>query len=92
MKTRTLFAVLTTFCLLVMIGVDYLIGSHAEFLYAWSVLERLFGKTPTAGESMVFQSIGAAGELVCVLAINAAIGALLTLVIRFVSGKLRDAP
>ena len=36
-----------------MLSVDYFIGAQAEFLNAYSVVERLVGKAPTAGDSLV---------------------------------------
>ena len=41
---------------------------------------------------MVYLKLGAAGEAVCVLAVNAMFGALLTLAVRFGFNKHRNAP
>lgn len=79
MKTMILFIVLASASLVAMLVVDALIGEKAEFLNAWSVVERLLGRPASAGDSVVFQKVGAVGELVCVLAVNALIGGLLTL-------------
>lgn len=68
--------------LIVMIVVDFVIGSEAEFLNAFSVLERLLGRQPTAGESVVAKQFGAWGELCIVLMVNLAIGGLLAAVVR----------
>jgi hypothetical protein len=69
-----------------MVVVDYLIGAKAEFLNAWSVIERLSGKAPSAGESYVFRKVGAAGEFALVLIVNAVIGAALAFVVRLAFG------
>lgn len=61
-----------------MVLIDRQIGARAEFLNAWSVLERLIGREPSAGQSMVAARFGAAGELLAVLAANLAIGAILS--------------
>lgn len=60
--------------------VDYLMGPEAEFLNAWSVIERLAGLPPTV-DSLAYRELGAPGELICVLLANMIIGALLALLI-----------
>ena len=64
--------------LLAMALIDRVMGSRAEFLNAWSVLERLVGRTPAVGDSMVARYLGPWGELVAVIAANAAIGVVLS--------------
>jgi hypothetical protein len=61
--------------------VDYSIGAKAEFLNAYSVLQRLFGHHPTAGDSMVAQYYGAVGELAVVIVINIIVGVFLVFMI-----------
>lgn len=80
---------LSAISLLAMILIDRAIGPKAEFLNAWSVLERLFGREPSAGLSMVARRIGAVGEFVTVLVANTAIGTLLALLVRFAARLLR---
>lgn len=46
-----------------MVAIDLAIGTRAEFLNAWSVIERLFGRTPEADNSMIAQRFREAGEL-----------------------------
>ena len=82
MKTIHLLTVLAVASLLIMIAIDYVLGAKAEFLNAWSVIERLLGRTPAAGDSTVYQRFGAAGELACVLLVNLAIGGVLTILLR----------
>jgi len=77
MRFLFLFIVFTVLSVFVMVVVDFRIGEQAEFLNAWSVIERLLGKTPSAGNSLVFNKVGAFGELAIVLAINTLIGAAL---------------
>ncbi len=45
MQTRPLFVFLSLASLLVMIAFDYFPGAKAEFINAWSVIERLFAVT-----------------------------------------------
>ena len=65
-----------------MILVDILLGARAEFVNAWSVVQRIAGQSPTAGDSLVYQSIGATGEFFIVLLVNLVIGAILTTLCR----------
>ena len=83
-----LFLLLTAASLLVMITVDHLLGEKAEFLNAWSVVERLSGRTPSAGDSVVYRNFGGFGELVVVLLVNSSIGAGLAFLARFCIDKL----
>ncbi|MGD2117399.1 MAG: hypothetical protein PVG66_03505 [Chromatiales bacterium] len=69
--------------LIIMIVIDFMIGSKAEFLNAYSVVQRLLGQTPTAGDSLAAQKLGAWGEFIVVVAANSAIGGMLTLLVRF---------
>ena len=68
--------------LIVMVVVDFVIGSEAEFLNAFSVLERLLGRQPTAGASVAAEQFGTWGELCIILIANLAIGGLLAEVTR----------
>lgn len=69
--------------------VDCRLGPRAEFINAWSVIERLVGRSPEAGNSLVAERFGAFGEFVAVVAANLAIGTLLALVALFVGRILR---
>ncbi len=84
MKTLPLFLLLSAASFAVMLVADVVLGAKAEFLNAWSVVERLLGRAPTAGDSAVYRAVGAAGELLCVFAIHLAIGGLLTALVRLV--------
>lgn len=55
--------VISAVSLIVIIVVDFVIGSEAEFLNAFSVPERLLGRQPTAGTSVAANEYGAWGEL-----------------------------
>lgn len=70
--------------LFVMIIVDYIIGPKAEFLNAYSVVQRLVGQIPTHDESMVALYLGSIGEFVVVILVNFSVGALLTIFFRIV--------
>jgi hypothetical protein len=78
-----MFITFTSISLVTMVLVDYWLGPRAEFVNAWSVIERVFGYTPSAGESMVCQAYGATGEMVAVLLVNMLVGAILTVLIRW---------
>ncbi|KAA3631788.1 MAG: hypothetical protein DWQ08_04395 [Proteobacteria bacterium] len=65
-----------------MVVADIILGSRAEFLNAYSVLQRLVGVDPSAGDSMVAQKLGTVGEFVVVVAVNASIGSILTVLVK----------
>ena len=77
MKSLCLIAIASLGSLVAMIGIDYGLGARAELLNAWSVVERLCGRAPAAGDSIVARRWGAGWELVCVLLVNLVIGAFL---------------
>jgi len=85
MKTLSLFLGLSAASLVVMTIVDFAIGSKAEFLNAYSVVQRMIGQTPSAGDSLVAQKLGALGELGVVLGANLAVGGVLTAVVRLLT-------
>ena len=82
---KTIYAFLGLFwaSLIVMVVVDFVLGPRAEFLNAYSVVERIIGQTPSAGDSAVAQKLGAFGEFAAVLAANAALGGILTVLVRW---------
>jgi len=73
---------LTLLSLAVMVLVDRMLGPRAEFLNAWSVVERLAGRVPAAGSSLVAARLGPVGELLVVLLVNLLAGVLLALLLR----------
>lgn len=75
--------------LLAMILIDYVLGPRAEALNAWSVIERLLGRTPSAGTSWVAGRFGAWGEFGAVLAANALIGTVIAVAFRAVMKVLK---
>ena len=75
--------------LVAMIVIDRALGSRATFLNAWSVVQRLAGRSPTAGPSLVAARTGPIGELVVVIMANAMIGTLLAVAARIVSRLVR---
>ncbi|MCB2072655.1 MAG: hypothetical protein H6917_10665 [Novosphingobium sp.] len=81
--------ILSATCLLAMVLIDRMLGPRAEFLNAWSVAERLLGRTPEAGDSFIARRFGALGELFAVLLVNTVLGTLLALLIRFVTRTIR---
>jgi hypothetical protein len=87
MRTMNLFLILSAASLLVMIATDLFLGVKAEFLNAFSAMQRLFGQVPSAGDSLVARKFGASGEFLVVLAVNLVVGGILTLLVRFFSEK-----
>ena len=69
------------FCVGLMVIIDYLIGDKAEFLNAWSVVQRIIGMEVSSTPSMVYTSIGATGEFLVVLLINLFIASILSFII-----------
>ena len=85
MKILALFLGFSAVSLAAMTVIDFVIGPKAEFLNAYSVFQRTIGQTPSAGESLVAQKLGALGELGVVLGANLAIGGILTIVVRLLA-------
>ena len=85
MHRFALFAALSTASCMSMIFTDYLLGPEAEFLNAYSVLERLLGREPAAGDSMIASRFGDPAELVAVVGANLLLGAILTLSVKLKS-------
>ncbi|MEJ2085292.1 MAG: hypothetical protein P8Y44_06390 [Acidobacteriota bacterium] len=81
--------ILSGLSLTAMILIDHALGQSAEFLNAWGVVERLLGRSPAAGTSLVASRLGAIGELMLVLLVNLGIGALLALTVRLISRLVR---
>ena len=71
-KPETIYTILLcfVFSLIVMTAIDYSIGDQAEFINAWSVVERFSGKSPSAGNSLTYDKVGQIGEAVVVATIN----------------------
>jgi hypothetical protein len=87
MKTVYLFLLLSAASLIVMVIVDFVLGSKAELLNAYSVLQRLLGQAPTAGDSLVARKLGAVGEFAVVIVVNFIIGGILTAMVRFFTSR-----
>ena len=82
MKTWGLFAALSTLSCLIMIVVDFKLGPKAEFLNAYSVLERILGRDSSIADSMIASKFGEPGELIAVIIASSLIGAILTIAAR----------
>jgi len=65
-----------------MIIVDYFLGPKAEFVNAYSAIERLIAEEQSVEYSLVARKFGESGELVGVLVVNMAAAAILTTLIR----------
>ena len=66
----------------VMVVVDYFLGPRAEFINAYSALERLFGQNASAGKSHVALEYGVSGELLGVLIVSLLGGFVLTVLVK----------
>lgn len=82
MKTVSLFLALSLTCCAVMITVDYFLGPKAEFLNAYSVIERLMADEQSVEHSVVARKFGESGELVGALVVNMVAAAILMTLIR----------
>jgi len=82
LTTSHLFLSLSVASLLVMIVIDAILGPKAEFLNAYSVVQRMVGQAPTSGSSLVAQRFGAVGELVFIFVANLIIGGGLTVLVQ----------
>ena len=76
-----LFLLLSTLSLVLMTTIDYLIGERAEFLNAYSVVQRLFGQIPSAGDSVTAQTLGASGEFFVVILVNLCLGGVIASIV-----------
>ena len=85
MKSTHLVLIFAVLSLVVMIVVDFLMGEKAEFINAFSVLQRILGQQPAVRDSMAADKLGYAGEFGAVLFLNLVIGGILTAVVQFVS-------
>lgn len=87
MKTLTLFCCLSLASLCLMTLIDAFMGDKAEYLNAFSVLQRMFGFEPRAGTSQLARQFGVVAEGLIVLVANLSLGAILTLIVRVVGGR-----
>lgn len=71
--------------------VDRTLGAGASFMNAWSVVERVLGRAPSAGTSEVAAQVGPIGEAVLVVAVNAGIGFVLARLWRRVRARSTTA-
>ena len=82
MHRFALFAAISMASCLSMVFIDYLLGPKAEFLNAYSVLERLLGREASIPDSMMASRFGDWGELVAVIGANLLLGVILTLSVK----------
>ena len=87
MKTVHLFLLLSAASLIVMVVVDVVLGPKAEFLNAYSMLQRLVGQAPSAGDSLVARKLGAVGEFAVVIGANLIVGGILTAIVRSLTSR-----
>lgn len=79
-------------CQLIMLMADYVLGSKAEFLNAWSLWTKVLGGKPVHGNDLATESLGLAGAFLLMLGINALLGLVITWVIRAVSNSIISKP
>lgn len=82
-----IYAVATITSLGIMVIIDYILGTEAEHLNAWVILNRIFGNVTNIGNSLAIEKLGLAGATLLMLALNFIFGfvlvKLLSLVIKF---------
>ncbi|XOV93623.1 MAG: hypothetical protein ACFHWX_02715 [Bacteroidota bacterium] len=77
-----IYAVAGIACLCIMIIIDYVLGTEAEHLNAWVIVNRLLGIDTTVGDSLAIRHLGLAGATLLMLALNTAFGAVLIQLIK----------
>ena len=87
MHRFALFAAIFTASCLSMVFIDHLLGPKAEFLNAYSVLERLLGREASIADSMIASKFGDLAELVAVIGANLLLGVILTSAVKMRSGR-----
>ena len=68
------YVVATIVCLCVMIIVDYILGAEAQYLNAWVIVNKLFGRKIGIGDCLALRQFGIAGSTVLMLVINTIFG------------------
>ncbi|MCB0279689.1 MAG: hypothetical protein KDD94_09320 [Calditrichaeota bacterium] len=78
MKThiRT-YSIAALLCTSIMLLIDFLLGSEAEFLNAWLILNRLLGNEIAIQDSLVVTTVGLYPAALIVLLLNSCLGILL---------------
>lgn len=63
--------------LAIMIIIDYILGSEAEHLNAWVILNRLMGRDRGLPDSLAIRKFGLYGAVALMLAVNTFLGLIL---------------
>jgi hypothetical protein len=83
-----IYGIATLAAICIMILIDFILGAEAEHLNAWVIVNRLFGRETTIGDSLAIRQFGLAGATLLMIIINTVFGAvliqLIKLIIRFV--------
>lgn len=79
-KTSSRFALFSLLSCSVMVVADYFLGPKAEFLNAFTALQRIVQQEPRIAKTLVAREFGETGELLAVIAVNLIIGAIATAV------------
>lgn len=69
-------------CLFIMIIIDYFLGTGAEHLNAWVIINRLLGCHSVLPDSLAIRKLGLAGAAVLMLLANTVFGVVLINLIR----------
>ncbi len=77
-----IYAVAAIACLCIMIIIDYILGAEAEHLNAWVIINRLFSRETSIGDSLAIKHLGLAGATVVMLLMNTIFGAMLIQLIK----------
>ena len=77
-------------CLGIMIIIDYLLGTEAEHLNAWVIVNRLFGRDTGIGNSLAIHHLGLAGATFLMLFVNMIFGGILIQLLRLFIGLIHS--
>ena len=78
----TIYLAASLACLCIMIIVDYMLGSEAEHLNAWAILNKLLGKETAIEDSLAIRQFGLGGATLLMLIANTLFGFILIQLIK----------
>jgi len=76
------YAIATIVCLCIMVIVDYILGAKAQYLNAWGIVNKLFGREIEIGNCLALRQFGLVGSTVLMLLINTILGIILIQIIK----------
>ena len=79
-----IYVIATLTSLGIMIIIDYVLGTEAEHLNAWVIIQRLFGYSTDIPDSLAIRKLGLLGATLFMFSVNAVFGFILIHFFRFV--------